>query len=96
MNARIPKATPCFCYDHDAEDAAKFYARTFPGSSVGVVPRAPGDRPQVTPSGLECFLRTCGASLAVVHQREGGARCDPTQNSSYIGNSNRNFVATAQ
>jgi predicted 3-demethylubiquinone-9 3-methyltransferase (glyoxalase superfamily) len=35
----------CLWYDHDAEDAAKFYARTFPGSSVGAVRRAPGDYP---------------------------------------------------
>jgi predicted 3-demethylubiquinone-9 3-methyltransferase (glyoxalase superfamily) len=45
MSARIPKATLCLWYDHDAEDAAKFYARTFPGSSVGAVRRAPGDYP---------------------------------------------------
>jgi predicted 3-demethylubiquinone-9 3-methyltransferase (glyoxalase superfamily) len=45
MNARIPKATLCLWYDQDAEDAAKFYARTFPGSSVGAVQRAPGDYP---------------------------------------------------
>jgi 2-polyprenyl-6-hydroxyphenyl methylase/3-demethylubiquinone-9 3-methyltransferase len=37
--------TVCLWYDHDAEDAAKFYAQTFPGSSVGVVRRAPGDYP---------------------------------------------------
>ncbi len=35
----------CLWYDHEAEDAAKFYARTFPGSSVGAVWRAPGDYP---------------------------------------------------
>ena len=35
MSARIPKTTVCLWYDHDAEDAAKFYARTFPGSSRG-------------------------------------------------------------
>ncbi len=45
MGARIPKATLCLWYDHDAEDAAKFYAQTFPGSSVGAVQRAPGDYP---------------------------------------------------
>ena len=45
MSARIPKTTLCLWYDHDAEDAAKFYARTFPGSSVGAVRRAPGDYP---------------------------------------------------
>ena len=37
MNPQVPKATLCLWYDHDAEDAAKFYAQTFPGSSVGAV-----------------------------------------------------------
>lgn len=45
MSARIPKATVCLWYDRDAEEAAKFYAETFPGSSVGAVRRAPGDYP---------------------------------------------------
>ncbi len=45
MTARIPKTTLCLWYDHNAEDAAAFYARTFPGSSVGAVRRAPGDYP---------------------------------------------------
>jgi predicted 3-demethylubiquinone-9 3-methyltransferase (glyoxalase superfamily) len=45
MSTRIPRTTVCLWYDHDAEDAAKFYARTFPGSSVGAVWRAPGDYP---------------------------------------------------
>ena len=45
MGARIPKTTLSLWFDHDAEDAAKFYARTFPGSSVGAVRRAPGDYP---------------------------------------------------
>jgi len=45
MSAQVPKTTVCLWYDHDAEGAAKFYARTFPGSSVGAVRRAPGDYP---------------------------------------------------
>ena len=40
-----PKATICLWFDHDAEEAARFYARTFPGSSVGAVNRAPADYP---------------------------------------------------
>src|SRR3954453_19597052 len=32
-------------YDKDAEEAARFYAKTFPDSSVGAVHRAPGDFP---------------------------------------------------
>jgi predicted 3-demethylubiquinone-9 3-methyltransferase (glyoxalase superfamily) len=39
------KNTICLWYDRDAEDAARFYAKTFPDSSVGVVHRAPGDFP---------------------------------------------------
>ena len=39
------KNTICIWYDRDAEEAARFYARTFPDSSVGEVVRAPGDYP---------------------------------------------------
>ncbi|PNS08979.1 VOC family protein [Solilutibacter silvestris] len=39
------KNTICLWYDGDAEEAAKFYAATFPDSSVGAVHRAPGDYP---------------------------------------------------
>ena len=37
--------TICLWYDHAAEEAARFYARTFPNSSVGAVHRAPADYP---------------------------------------------------
>jgi len=43
--ANPPKNTICLWYDHDAEEAARFYAKTFPDSSVGAVHRAPGDFP---------------------------------------------------
>ena len=39
------KNTICLWYDRDAEEAARFYAKTFPDSSVGAVHRAPGDYP---------------------------------------------------
>ena len=39
------KNTICLWYDRDAEDAARFYAKTFPDSSVGAVHLAPGDFP---------------------------------------------------
>lgn len=35
----------CLWYDKDAEEAANFYAATFPNSSVGAVHKAPGDFP---------------------------------------------------
>ncbi len=39
------KNTICLWYDHDAEEAARFYAKTFPDSSVIAVHTAPGDYP---------------------------------------------------
>ncbi len=39
------KNTVCLWFDGGAEDAARFYAETFPDSSVGTVSRAPGDFP---------------------------------------------------
>jgi len=39
------KNTICLWYNGNAEDAARFYAATFPNSSVGTVHRAPGDYP---------------------------------------------------
>ncbi len=39
------KNTICLWYDGGAEEASRFYAATFPDSSVGTVYRAPGDFP---------------------------------------------------
>jgi len=39
------KNTICLWYNGDAEEAAQFYARTFPDSYVGAVNLAPGDFP---------------------------------------------------
>lgn len=39
------KNTICLWYDNDALGAAKFYAETFPDSSVGAIMYAPGDYP---------------------------------------------------
>jgi predicted 3-demethylubiquinone-9 3-methyltransferase (glyoxalase superfamily) len=39
------KNTICLWYVDDAEEAASFYARTFPDSSVGSIQRAPSDFP---------------------------------------------------
>ena len=43
--AKPAKNTICLWFDRDAESAARFYAQTFPESSVGAVHRAPGDFP---------------------------------------------------
>jgi predicted 3-demethylubiquinone-9 3-methyltransferase (glyoxalase superfamily) len=42
---KIAKNRVCLWYDGSAEDAARFYAATFPDSSVDAVQRAPGDFP---------------------------------------------------
>jgi predicted 3-demethylubiquinone-9 3-methyltransferase (glyoxalase superfamily) len=39
------KNTICLWYNGDAEAAARFYAETFPNSSLGAVRRAPSDYP---------------------------------------------------
>ena len=59
------KNTICLWYDRDALDAANFYAKTFPDSSVGAVFHAPGDYPsgkqgnvltvQFTVAGIPCI-----------------------------------------
>jgi len=43
--AKKAKNTVCLWYDHEAEAAARFYAATFPDSSVVSVHRAPSDYP---------------------------------------------------
>ncbi len=41
----MPKNTICLWFNNDAEEAANFYAKTFPDSKVTAVHRAPGDYP---------------------------------------------------
>ena len=45
MSSMPAKNTICLWFDRDAEEAARFYAETFPDSSVTAVHRAPGDYP---------------------------------------------------
>jgi len=62
---KISKNTICLWYDGDAEEAAKFYAETFPDSSVDAVHKAPADFPsgregdvitvQFTVMGIPCI-----------------------------------------
>ncbi len=42
---QTPKNLICIMYDKGAEQAARFYAETFPDSSVGAIHRAPADYP---------------------------------------------------
>ena len=42
---KVPENRICLMFDKEAEQAAHFYAETFPHSSVGTVHRAPSDSP---------------------------------------------------
>jgi len=57
------KNTICLWYDGDAEEAAQFYAKTFPDSVVSAVYRAPGD----FPSGKQGDVLTVWFSVLGVH-----------------------------
>ena len=55
------KNTICLWYSHDAEEAARFYASTFPDSAVGAVYRAPSDYPGGKAGGvLTVEFTVCG------------------------------------
>lgn len=41
----MSKNTICLWYNHDAEEAARFYSKTFPDSKVGAIHYAPVDYP---------------------------------------------------
>jgi predicted 3-demethylubiquinone-9 3-methyltransferase (glyoxalase superfamily) len=41
----MSKATICIWFDKEAEEAARFYAATFPDSALGAIHRAPMDTP---------------------------------------------------
>ena len=45
MHTRIPKNSICLWFNHDAEEAARFYAATFPDTYVTAVHKAPSDYP---------------------------------------------------
>ena len=68
------KNTICLWFDRDAEAAARFYAGTFPYSSVGAVYRAPADNPsckegevltvEFTVMGIPCIGLNGGPGVA--------------------------------
>ncbi len=58
----VAKNTICIWYDSGALEAAQFYAKTFPDSSVGAVHRAPSD----FPSGKEGQVLTVDFSVCGV------------------------------
>jgi len=70
----IAKNTICVWYEKDALEAATFYAKTFPDSSVGAVHRAPCDYPsgkegdvltvEFTVAGIPCIALNGGPGIA--------------------------------
>jgi predicted 3-demethylubiquinone-9 3-methyltransferase (glyoxalase superfamily) len=71
--AKPAKNTICLWYNGDAEEAARFYAATFPDSTVRAVHRAPGDFPagkkgdvltvEFTVMGIPCLGLNGGPSV---------------------------------
>ncbi|MBC6906101.1 VOC family protein [Saccharophagus sp. K07] len=69
-----PKNTICLWYDGDALEAATFYSKTFPDSSLGKIYRAPGDYPagkqgdilmvEFTVAGVPCIGLNGGPGVA--------------------------------
>ncbi|MEG3176373.1 VOC family protein [Sphingomonas sp. RB3P16] len=58
------KIVPCLWYDGTAEQAATFYAATFPDSHVDAVHRAPGDYPAGTQGdALTVEFTACGMAF---------------------------------
>jgi predicted 3-demethylubiquinone-9 3-methyltransferase (glyoxalase superfamily) len=45
MSTKKAKNIICIWYDKDAQDAARFYAKTFPNSKVTAIHKAPSDYP---------------------------------------------------
>jgi len=74
MATAIPRNTICLWYDGAALDAARFYAATFPDSTVGSVFLAPSDYPagkqgdvltvQFTVAGIPCIGLNGGDTFA--------------------------------
>jgi predicted 3-demethylubiquinone-9 3-methyltransferase (glyoxalase superfamily) len=73
MSKQPAKNTICLWYDKEAEEAARFYAKTFPDSAVGAVHVAPGDFPdgkkgqvltvEFTVMGIPCLGLNGGPSV---------------------------------
>ena len=69
----MPKNTISLLFDKDAQEAASFYAATFPDSKVTAVHKAPGDYPggkqgdvltvEFTVVGIPCLGINCGSAV---------------------------------
>lgn len=69
----MTKIAPCIWYNHDAEEAARFYAATFPDSHVDAVRRAPADYPDGKAGDvLTVEFTVCGMAMLGLN---GGPQC---------------------
>ena len=78
----MTKIAPCVWYDGTAEEAATFYAATFPDSRVNAVHHAPGDYPNGRQSDvLTVEFTVCGMALLGLN---GGPQFPQTQAVSFM------------
>ncbi|TCP84176.1 putative 3-demethylubiquinone-9 3-methyltransferase (glyoxalase superfamily) [Sphingomonas sp. PP-CE-1A-559] len=78
----MTKIAPCVWYDGTAEDAATFYAATFPDSRVDAVRRAPGDYPNGRQGDvLTVEFTVCGMAFLGLN---GGPQFPQTQAVSFL------------
>lgn len=76
----MAKNTICLWYEHDAQEAANFYDRTFPDSAVGAIHRTPSGCPggkAGTPLVVEltvCGVACIGLNGGAVFQHNESAR----------------------
>ncbi len=64
-------------FNKDAEDAARFYAETFPESSIGAISRAPGDYPAGEEGdALTVSMTLCGLPVVLLN---GGPEFTPNE-----------------
>jgi len=99
-----PKNTICLWYDGGAEEAARFYAQTFPDSSVGAVLRAPGDFPsgkqgdvltvEFTVVGIPCLGSMADPSLSTA--KHSPSRSQPLTRQRPIVTETRSWATVAK
>src|SRR5690606_19247713 len=76
-----PKNLVCLWYDGGAEEAANFYAATFPDTRVEFVQRAPGDYPDGK-QGDVLVARSTIMGIPVIHLN-GGPEFPPSESFSF-------------
>ncbi|PZT85774.1 MAG: hypothetical protein DI637_11660 [Citromicrobium sp.] len=80
--ADLPKLTTVLWFDGDAEDAARFYAETFPDSAVGHIFRAPADFPSGKKDDvLTVDFTVCGRAFSGLN---GGDMFKPNESVSFM------------